>query len=95
LNRPALQRLEQHFFDWNTLLGKIIEKSLFDKVRMRNRLFQAAGRERFEIFLAEFPGVANHAKAADVASFLGISQYTLSHLKKEMIKGDGLPHRGN
>jgi CRP-like cAMP-binding protein len=92
LDRQAQKKLEHEFFDWRVLLRKIVERSLFEKVKLRNRLVQAAAKERFEIFLSTFPGDANYLKAADVASFLGISQFTLSHLKKELVLNDS-PHQ--
>jgi CRP-like cAMP-binding protein len=92
LNRTAQSKLEREFFDWKVFVLKIIERSLFEKVKLRNRLVLANSREKFEIFLSTFPGVANFIKAADVASFLGISQYTLSHLKKELVSNDSLRH---
>lgn len=94
-SRAALLKLEQNFFEWSQLMRKITEKSLFDKVKFRNRLFQAGAKERFEIFLTEFTGVANYVRAADVASFLGMSQYTLSHLKSEIVKSDNLHPKKN
>lgn len=93
LDQLAQKRLEQEFFDWRVLLRKIVERTLFEKVKLRNRLVQASAKEKFEIFLSAFPGAANYLKAADVASFLGISQYTLSHLKKELVSNNSLHHK--
>jgi CRP-like cAMP-binding protein len=84
LDKAVRKRLEETFSDWNALLHEITEKSLFEKVKLRNQLLQSNAKERFEIFLSTFPGVANQVKAADIASYLGISQFTLSHLKKDL-----------
>lgn len=92
LDKMGQQKLEQEFFEWRVLLLKVIERTLFEKVKLRNRLVQATAKEKFEIFLSTFPGAANYIKASDVASFLGISQYTLSHLKKELISNNSFRH---
>lgn len=93
--QSAWQKLEKEIFEWSSIVRKITEKSLFDKVKMRNELFQHEAKERYRLFLTYFPSVANQVKASHVASFLGISQYTLSHIKKELVTVDFLRNSKN
>ncbi len=93
--KSTMSRLEKEIFEWNGLLRKIIEKSLFDKVKMRTDLFHREAKDRYLAFLEYFPNVSNQVKAAHVASFLGISQYTLSHIKKRLVEPDFLRNSKN
>ncbi|MBT1689007.1 Crp/Fnr family transcriptional regulator [Dawidia soli] len=94
-HKPTLERLAREIPEWSGLLARITEKALFDKVKIRSDLFQREARDRYLSFLTYFPNVANHVKAAHVASFLGISQYTLSHIKKELLHSDFLRNSKN
>lgn len=91
----VLKKLEADIYEWPSLLRKVSEKSLFEKVKMRNELFQREAKERYLLFLNYFPNVTNQVKAAHVASFLSMSQYTLSHIKKELVQTDFLRNRKN
>ena len=68
---------------------------MFDKVRVRDILSQKEAKERYKSFLELFPTIANNVPANQIASYLGISQFTLSHLKKEIAKDDFLRIRKN
>lgn len=94
-HKPTLERLERDIPEWNGLFRKITEKALFDKVKIRSDLFQREAKDRYLAFLEYFPNVANHVKAAHVASFLGISQFTLSHIKKQLVHTDFLRNSKN
>lgn len=94
IKSQTLQKFDKEVFEWYELIRKITEKTLFDKIRVRDILFQKESKERFLSFLELFPTIANNVPANQIASYLGISQYTLSHLKKEIAK-DFLRNRKN
>lgn len=82
----TLKKFDNEVFEWHELIRKITEKTLFDKIRVRDSLFQKESKERYISFLELFPTIANNVPANQIASYLGISQFTLSHLKKEITK---------
>lgn len=43
--------------------------------------------QRYKHFLREFPGVALQAKLSDIASYIGVTQQSLSRLRKEITWG--------
>lgn len=90
LKSSVLGKLSKEVFEWNEMIRKITEKSLFDKIKTRDKIFQKEAKERYLSFLEHFPNVANNVQAGHIASYLGISQYTLSHLKGELSKIDYL-----
>jgi CRP-like cAMP-binding protein len=89
----VLEKLDKEVFEWHELIRKITEKTLFDKVKIRDLLFQKESKERYLSFLKIFPTIANHVPANQIASYLGISQFTLSHLKKDIVNDDFLRNR--
>ncbi|CAM4038870.1 cAMP-binding domain of CRP or a regulatory subunit of cAMP-dependent protein kinases [Pedobacter westerhofensis] len=95
ITSQILEKLENNVPEWHELLKKITEKTLFDKIKAREILFQKESKERYISFLKLFPTVANSVPANQVASYLGISQFTLSHLKKEIASNDFLRIRKN
>lgn len=90
LTSSVLGKLSKEVFEWNELMRKITEKTLFDKIKTRDKIFHGESKERYLSFLEHFPSVANNVQASHIASYLGISQFTLSHLKGELNKIDFL-----
>lgn len=90
LTQSVLNKLSKEVFEWNELIRKVTEKALFDKIKMREQIFQNTAKERYISFLEQFPTIANNVQASHIASYLGISQFTLSHIKKELTKVDFL-----
>jgi len=95
IKSQILKKFDKEVFEWHELLRKITEKTLFDKVKVRDILFQKESKERYISFLKLFPTIANNVPANQIASYLGISQFTLSHLKKEIAEDDFLRIRKN
>jgi len=95
IKSQTLKKFDKEVFEWHELIRKITEKTLFDKVRVRDILGQKEAKERYKSFLELFPTIANSVAANQIASYLGISQFTLSHLKKEIAKDDFLRIRKN
>jgi CRP/FNR family transcriptional regulator, anaerobic regulatory protein len=95
LKLKTLSQFESEVYEWHELIRKITEKTLFDKIKDRDALFQKESKERYLLFLQLFPLVASHVPAHQIASYLGISQFTLSHLKKEIAQSDFLRIRKN
>lgn len=90
LTHSALEKFNKDVFEWHELIRKITEKSLFDKIKTRDRIFQKEAKQRYTSFLEQFPTIAGNVQASHIASYLGISQFTLSHIKKELSQADFL-----
>lgn len=65
--------------------GRILHQQGYNELShiFVNRL-QLASRERYERFMDYYPGVINRVKLKYIASFLGISIYTLSRIRSQM-----------
>lgn len=95
IRQRLLIKFEKDVFEWHELIRKITEKTLFDKIRIRDTLSQKDAKDRYISFLELFPTIASNVAANHIASYLGMSPYTLSHLKKEIAKADFLRIRKN
>jgi CRP/FNR family transcriptional regulator, anaerobic regulatory protein len=95
LTSLALAKLNEEVFEWSDLMRKITEKTLFDKIKTRDKIFQKESKERYLSFLQLFPSVASSVQASHIASYLGMSQFTLSHIKGELNKIDFLRNSKN
>lgn len=93
IKSKILEKFDKEIFEWHALIRKITEKALFDKVKIRDILHQQAAKERYLSFLKLFPTIATHVPAKHIASYLGISQFTLSHVKKDITTDDYLRSR--
>ncbi|WP_130734031.1 Crp/Fnr family transcriptional regulator [Flavobacterium sp. J27] len=90
ITHSVLNIFNKEIFEWDKLCRKITERTLFDKIKIRDQIFQNTAKERYISFLEHFPTIANNVQASHIASYLGISQFTLSHIKKELTKKDFL-----
>lgn len=74
---------EQHL-SWATIIRRILERLVIKKEKRESSLLQLSARQRYEQFLEEFGDDANLIKLKQVALYLGITDVSLSRLRKEM-----------
>ena len=77
--RKSIEGLEQ-------ALNENKERELVDIIEAQEILHKGKSHERYLEFIKQNPGLANRLKDKDIASYLGISKYTLSHIKKRSIQ---------
>lgn len=69
---------------WDTIVHKIISKALRQKVERRSPLVVEDGTSRYSMFLQIYPNVVNRIPLSYVASFLGLTQSSLSRIRKNI-----------
>jgi CRP-like cAMP-binding protein len=69
---------------WDTIVHKIISKILMQKVVRRSPLVTEDATERYLKFLEIYPNVVNRIPLSYVASYLGITQSSLSRIRKNI-----------
>ena len=80
--------------DWqellNTIVGfdaivhKIISKALLQKIERRSSLVSENGTTRYLAFLETYPNLANRIPLSYLASYLGMTQSSLSRIRKNI-----------
>lgn len=69
---------------WDTIVQKIIAKHYREKMERRGSLVSQDGTERYLDFLQKFPSLVNRVPLNYIASYLGITQSSLSRIRKNI-----------
>jgi CRP-like cAMP-binding protein len=78
------QELLQTIIGFDTIVHRMIAKALIQKVERRSPLVTEDATERYLKFLDIYPNVANRVPLAYIASYLGITQSSLSRIRKNI-----------
>jgi len=69
---------------WEAIVHKVISKALRQKVERRSPLVSEDATTRYLMFLEIYPNVVNRIPLSYVASYLGITQSSLSRIRKNI-----------
>ncbi|UOB16682.1 Crp/Fnr family transcriptional regulator [Abyssalbus ytuae] len=69
---------------WEAILQKIIAKALVQKLQRRSPLVEQNATTRYLMFMESFPSLVNRIPLSYVASYLGITQSSLSRIRKNI-----------
>jgi CRP-like cAMP-binding protein len=83
-SRDAMQELSMTIIGWDAIISKITSKGLADKVNKISSMLPEDATERYKSFLHKFPNVANRIPLSYIASYLGITQSSLSRIRKNI-----------
>jgi len=78
------QELLNTIIGWDTIVHKIISKALMQKVARRSPLVSEDATTRYLSFMEMFPNVINRVPLSYLASYLGITQSSLSRIRKNI-----------
>lgn len=69
---------------WETIIQKISAKNHIEKLERRSPLVSQDATTRYLEFLKNFPNLANRVPLSQLASYLGITQSSLSRIRKNI-----------
>ena len=69
---------------WDAIASKITAKTLLQKIERLSPLIAEDATTRYLAFLEKYPQLANRVPLAYVASYLGITQSSLSRIRKKI-----------
>ncbi|REA63598.1 Crp/Fnr family transcriptional regulator [Dyadobacter luteus] len=69
---------------WESIITKIVKKSLFQKIERRSPLVSEDATTRYLAFMEKFPEMANRIPLSYLASYLGVTQSSLSRIRKSI-----------
>jgi CRP-like cAMP-binding protein len=69
---------------WDSIIQKIITKHHGEKIARRSELVSQDGTERYLDFIEKFPTLVNRVPLSYIASYLGITQSSLSRIRKNI-----------
>jgi len=69
---------------WDHTVNKIIKKNLIDKLETKAPMLEHSPTERYLAFVEAYPRIALHIPLSYLASYLGITQSSLSRIRKKI-----------
>ncbi|WP_130734647.1 Crp/Fnr family transcriptional regulator [Flavobacterium sp. J27] len=76
--------LSNTIIGWDKIANKIFQKGLTEKLDRRSSLVSEDATTRYLTFLEKFPTLANRVPLSHIASYLGITQQSLSRIRKNI-----------
>lgn len=78
------EELSDTIVGWDKIVLKIFQKGMREKLDRRSSLVSEDATTRYLAFLEKFPTLANRVPLSYVASYLGITQQSLSRIRKNI-----------
>lgn len=79
-----LEELSLTIIGWDGIISKITAKSLIEKVNRISPMLAEDAKSRYLNFLDKFPHLANRIPLSLLASYLGVTQSSLSRIRKNI-----------
>jgi len=76
--------ISETIIGWDIIIQKIIAKYHSEKIARRSELVSQDGTTRYLDFIEKFPTLVNRVPLAYIASYLGITQSSLSRIRKNI-----------
>lgn len=76
--------LSQTIINWDSITNKIFQKALVEKLDRRSALITEDATTRYLTFLEKFPNMVNQVPLSYIASYLGVTQQSLSRIRKSI-----------
>jgi CRP-like cAMP-binding protein len=80
----TLKELSSAINEWDDIINKITAKSLIEKVNRISPMLAEDAKSRYLNFLEKFPQLANRIPLSFLASYLGITQSSLSRIRRKV-----------
>jgi len=83
-SKEALKELSLTIIVWDSIINQITTKALVEKVNRISPMMAEDAKFRYLSFLEKFPSLANKIPLSYMASYLGITQSSLSRIRKNV-----------
>ncbi len=83
-SKSALRELSLTIIEWDNIVAKITAKGYADKVNKISPMMAEDAKERYLSFHKKFPTLANRIPLSYLASYLGITQSSLSRIRRNV-----------
>ena len=91
--RSALDQLYEKLPWFRELVQGITHRALLEKIKNRNNLMGEEASVRYQKFMSLAPDIVSRVPLSDVASYLGITQQSLSRIRRNMATPGRPPRR--
>lgn len=80
----GLNELSMTIIGWDSIINQITTKALIEKVNKLSPMLAEDATTRYLMFLEKFPTLANRIPLSNLASYMGITQSSLSRIRKNL-----------
>jgi|SRR5690554_472294 len=84
-SRQDWEELLNTIVDWDRMVVKIVQKCLVEKIERRSPLVAEDATTRYLSFIQKFPNLANRVPLSFIASYIGVTQQSLSRIRKNIL----------
>lgn len=84
LSKAVMEELSMTIISWDAIIAKVTAKGLAEKVNRISPMMTEDATERYRMFLRNFPAMANRIPLSYLASYLGITQSSLSRIRRNI-----------
>ncbi len=84
ITREQMEELSEAIPNWDDIISKIIAKALVEKVTRISPMLSEDASTRYLNFLKQYPKLANRIPLSMLASYLGITQSSLSRIRRSI-----------
>jgi CRP-like cAMP-binding protein len=84
VSKTAMRELSLTIIEWDNIVAKITAKGFAEKVNKISPMMTEDAKERYLSFLEKFPTLANRIPLSYLASYLGITQSSLSRIRRKI-----------
>lgn len=83
-SKKAWDEISNTILNWDVISAKIEKKCLIDSIEKRSPLVSEDATTRYLSFIEKFPNLVNRIPLSFVASYLGVTQQSLSRIRKNI-----------
>lgn len=83
-SKETMKELSMTIIEWDNIVAKITAKGYAEKVNKISPMMSEDATERYLSFFEKFPNLANRIPLSYLASYLGITQSSLSRIRKNI-----------
>ena len=84
ISKTDMQDLSMTIIQWDEIIQRITSKSLLEKVNRISAMVAEDATERYLHFIETYPTLVNRIPLAYLASYLGITQSSLSRIRRSI-----------
>ncbi|MBO9701452.1 MAG: Crp/Fnr family transcriptional regulator [Sporocytophaga sp.] len=81
ITREAMEYFSTAISNWDSIIRKLTEKALLEKLKLSNEMVLDDAYTRYHKLMERQPGIVQRIPLNIIASYLGVSQYTLSRIR--------------
>ncbi len=92
ITKEKMVNLSNQITNWDKIVSSILESKLLEKVKYKTEMINQDATTRYLDFLKTHENLVNNVPLSHIASYLGITQYSLSRIRKNLLHSNFLPN---